>query len=506
MSHLLRIWSPMIVLVSLLSGPTPVMAQQVPNVPSPRCAYCGTPLPNGVHSPSCPYYNSGAKSDGSKARSPKPGLTSRDINTMVAATLFESLLASTFADSGASEQEALAAREKAIALARQQAAWKQAREAAAQAEHDRMMKSYKQLDGTQNTGFKTLSDSTVDFKTLDGDMETMAAGARKPFDTAGTLKTPEPNTIRGGTPFFGDTMPAPTLQFLVQPENDPNVVDLRNAQTYVVQNLKKDSNDLEASATRYDKDKEKDKPVVRPPDCVKRAQKLKVLIQQRKYFQKTIDLAQEQLTTWQDANRNALLNAAKDGLDWYAGYLLDRLVKRGQAAVRLQRICERNAAQMAREGINVAEVQAKIERLKVWSAAGRLADLANNVKDWQTFIKDGASALVKQLTASNEEIEQMLEDPRMKKYFETEAPELKALLDITKIAASNKVFGKWLARKIPVIAGVELAINESYNALDWYLSYRRLAEAQGINGHVLEAAQQLQRQIDDASAGLKECP
>ena len=81
------------------------------------------------------------------------------------------------------------------------------------------------------------------------------------------------------------------------------------------------------------------------------------------------------MTTWQGANRNALLNAAKDGLDWYAGCLLERFAKRAEAAERLQRIYEKNAAQMAQEGLNIAEIQAKIKRLKVLSAAGRLSEL-----------------------------------------------------------------------------------------------------------------------------------
>ena len=429
---------------------------------------------------------------------------------MVATTMFEGLLTSLFADNGASEKEALAAQQKAVALAMQmamqQAAQKRAKDIAAQAEFEKMMRSYKQLNGGQGAGFKTLSNSNLDFKTLDGDMETLAAGARKPFDTAGTLKPPDPGTIvSGGTAFFGDTMPIATTQFLVRPENDPNVVDLRNAKTYVVGNLKKDSNDLEAAVKPYNDDDGNGQPIVRPPDCVKSAKRLKELIQQRKKFQQTIDLADAQLTTWQGANRNALLNAAKDGLDWYAGCLLERFAKRAEAAERLQRIYEKNAAQMAQEGLNIAEIQAKIKRLKVLSAAGRLSELASNVSDWQTFIKDGASALVAQLTASNQELEGMMEDPQMQKYFEKESPELKVLLDISKIAASNKVFGKWVARKVPLIAGVELAINESYNALDWYLSYKRVAEANAINGRVLDAAKQLQNDIDDTYLDLREC-
>ena len=65
----------------------------------------------------------------------------------------------------------------------------------------------------------------------------------------------------------------------------------------------------------------------------------------------------------------------------------------------------------------------------------------------------------------------MLRDPKLAKYFQTEAPELNTLLDISKIAASSKVFGKWVAKKMPIIAGVELAITVAYDGLDWGMSY-----------------------------------
>jgi hypothetical protein len=500
MNRILKTALSAIVLVNLISGPAYVSGQSIPDVPNPVCAYCGCSLPNGVHTaPECRDLN-GSNSGGSKS-----GLSSHDINAMVATTLFESLLTSTFAeDKAAGQEEALAAQQKAFAIARQQAMLKKARDAAAQAEYEKMMQSYKQLDGGPGAGFKTLSDSDLGFKTLDGDMEALAAGARKPFDTAGTLKPPDSEPIVGGTPFFGDTMPIEAVQTLVHPENDPNVVDLRSARTFVVENIKKDSNDLNAAVKPYNEDK--DKRVVRPADCVALAGKLNDLIRQRSQFQKTVDMAQEQLTTWEDANRNALLNAAKDGLEAYTGHLLDRFIKRAEAAARLQRIYEKNAAKMAQEGLNTAEILAKIERLKALSTAGRLSEIASNVSDWQTFIKDGASALLAQLTASNEEIQGMMDDPRMQKYFEAEAPELKTLLDISTIAASNKVFGKWVARKIPLIAGVELAINETYHALDWYLSYKQITEAHQINGRVLDAARQLQQNIDNTYLALKKCP
>jgi len=42
---------------------------------------------------------------------------------------------------------------------------------------------------------------------LDGELEALAASARKPFDAPPDMKAPGSETIGGGTPFFGDTMP-----------------------------------------------------------------------------------------------------------------------------------------------------------------------------------------------------------------------------------------------------------------------------------------------------------
>lgn len=430
-----------------------------------------------------------------------------DVKMMVVGTIFQSLLTSLFMEDISKEKNALAAKQKADALVCQHAAaLEKAKAAAAQAEYEKMMQLYKPLDDGGGTAYKTLSDSNLAFKTLDGDAEALAAKARKPFDTSSEPIKFDSEEITAGsaTPFFGDTMPIEQIELLVHPENDPNVVDLRNAVTYVVENIKTDRQKL-AGAAKPDSEKGKGKPAIRPPECERLTQKLRSYIDQRAKFQKSINLAQNQLTTWQTANRNSLLNAAKDGLEYFTGQLLEGLSKRGEAADRLHRIYEKNAAKMAQEGLNIAEIEAKINRLKAWSSAGRISELAGNISDWQTFTKDGVSGLMAQLTYSNQEIQEMLDDPRMQKYFETETPELKALLDFTKVAASKKVFGKWVAKKLPIIAGVELAINQTYNAFDWYLSYERLSEAHKINGRVMDSARYIQKNIDATYLALREC-
>jgi hypothetical protein len=106
---------------------------------------------------------------------------------------------------------------------------------------------------------------------------------------------------------------------------------------------------------------------------------------------------------------------------------------------------------------------------------------------------------------SNRDIEKILQTPRMREYFGEDEPELNALLDISKIAASNNVFGKWVAKKVPVVAGIELAVNQTYNAMDWLWSFNRIMDANNINGKVLDAAKQIQKNIDDTFIELKDC-
>lgn len=448
----------------------PLCAQAVPGASRPVCIYCGTPLPHGVHAANCPYHKAARKP------STRPG----EPRAALAGALFQSLITSIFASGP--EPEAPADQAAAVAEAQASEA-RQARDAAAQAAYLQMMAAYKPLEGSQGAAFKALSSGGLDMKTLDG--ETLEASARTPFDAAA-----------GPTPFFGDTLPLQDIQFLVNPGNDPRIVDLRKAGTLLVERLREDAPKVDAAR----------KPQVRTPDCARLARTLEGAVQQRAAFLKTVQAAQAQVDIWGAANRAALLKAVQDGMEALTGTVLDTLGKRAEAAGRLQRILDREGGRMGQAGLDVDGIRAKIQRLRALSSAGQILEVTRSLGDWQTFLKDGVSTLVAQLRTSNQELEPLFDDPRMKVYFGAEAPALHALLDLAKLAASNEVVGKWVARKVPVIAGVELAINEVYNAADWFLSFQRIAEARAINGRVLATAGAIQQRIDDTLVALSDCP
>ena len=433
-------------------------------------------------------------------------LPSGSLNNMVAGALIQGVLSSLFSSKPADNSKEIQAQQQANEQAAQEAAEQQRiKEANDQAEYDKMMGSYRSLDDSQNLSLKTLDNTNPDFNNLNGSAETLASDARKQFEVTGNAPLSTPAIPGNATPFFGDAMPVEDLQTLVNLDNNPNVVDLRDAKKFVDEKKIKDNEGIVNLLRQFEPDANGE-PIIQKPDCIKLGNQLKGYTNQRQQFQKTINLSSSELDIWETANRNAMMNAAKDGLEYFTGQLLEGLTNRGKAADRLQQVYDQNLKKMTADGVNIAELQAKIEKLRTISSAGAIAELASNMNDWQTFIKDGASSLITNLSGLNSEINVLLEDPKMSKYFETEKPELNTLLDISKLAASNMVFGKWVAKKIPVIAAVEISIKQAYNGLDYFLSLNRILKAQKINGGVMDAAKYIQKNIDKTYIALKDCP
>jgi hypothetical protein len=82
---------------------------------------------------------------------------------------------------------------------------------------------------------------------------------------------------------------------------------------------------------------------------------------------------------------------------------------------------------------------------------------------------------------------------------------IRQITNLHHIVISIEVFGKWVAKKVPIIAAVEISINQSYNAIDWSVSYYRIVEAHNINGRVMHAAMSIQKNIDDTYLALRQC-
>jgi hypothetical protein len=278
------------------------------------------------------------------------------------------------------------------------------------------------------------------------------------------------------------------------------VADLREANRYVVQSIKTDREKMEAAVQKQQDQQARN--VKTPEQCRALGKKLQGFLDQRNKFQKTIYQGQEQLNVWEEANRSALVNAAKDGFEFFAGKYLDVLKNRSEFAETVLQRINAQRDNLARAGYNMAAYEAKLNRFKT---IGTVADNIAKANDWQTIMKDGVSSLIAQLTSSNDEMKAMMEEPIMQQVLTTDSPRLNLLLDITKLVAAEGVVGKWVARQIPVIGWVEISIKQAYNATDWFLSFQRIAEANNINGQIMASARSLQRHIDDTYLELRLC-
>ena len=435
------------------------------------------------------------------ARSNSAAANAAELNNMVAGAVIQGLFNSFFNNNASANKDRLNIQQREAEMADFKAAeLSRINEQKAQAEYNNMMKSYKQLDDAQDIKPTTLGNSDLKLNTLDVNNESTDAKSIIPTTSAviDLLNPVNP------TPFFGDKMSVADLETLTNIENNPNVVDLREAKQFVDEKIETEVHDTISLLRKLD-NKENGEPIVQRPDCITLRRKLKGFSEQRMLFQKTIDLANSELQLWESSNQTAMMNAAKDGVEYFTGILLEGLNKRGEAAERLQRILENKKNQMVKDGIKVGEIQAKIVRCKQFASAGKLAEVTTNLNDWQTFVKDGMSSLIKQLSSSNDELKQIFENPSTGKYFQSEAAELNTLLDISKLAASNEVFGKWVARKIPMIALIEISIKQIYNGTEYFLSLKRIMEARKINGGVAQTARYIQKNVDETRIAIAEC-
>lgn len=118
---------------------------------------------NGVHKSTCKYYNPSAKSSGT---------STTDIKTMVAGAIIQNVLTNLLNNNSESNQKELEEKQKQAAIdaelaAKQAAEQKILNDIKAQAEHDKMMGSYKTLDGSKDLQIKPLGNTNLGFKPLD---------------------------------------------------------------------------------------------------------------------------------------------------------------------------------------------------------------------------------------------------------------------------------------------------------------------------------------------------
>jgi hypothetical protein len=417
----------------------------------------------------------------SSSSSSSSNSTSNSLSTDVAGMVMQGLINSMFSSDPKAEQAKLEAEKLeqariAAAIAQQ----KKTSDSLAQIKHDELMQKIKPLS-TDN--------GNMDLKTIDGDAVVKA-----------------PSTA---TNFFGIALSDADINTLINSENDPMIVDLRNAQSFIVGNLKTEATVTTTEAKKVDAEK---KPETLSPECLKIKTKLDGFIKNRENFQKTINLTQTELSSWEEQNDKAFWNAVKDGIGSTSGLFIDYVKETRSSAGMLKKNIELLQDKLIKDKVfTPAEISKYKSILDARMLTYDVSELASNFKDvieYYDAVVNTMRAALLELSKTNSDYAAMYEDPRFIESFSAfPKVELSQFLSSKALQTFlvDPLIKKGLIKKLPYVGIAQLAVSEIYNATDWITSYYTTCKLNDADGKATEAAKYLQQKIIETQDQLDNC-
>lgn len=457
------------------------------------------PMPSA---PTIEYTNSPAVKTSAPSVSSSPG-------SMVATGIMQMLLNKMLSSDPKQEAADAAAKQAELdRIAAEEEKQRQIQAAIEQEKYDNMMKLYKPAPGSQSLEMKTAGPD-LDFKNLNGDAEKMSVDARKQFESSGNDNTiPE---IKDGTDFFGVPVSSPDFQTLVNTDNDPNIVDLSNANKYINENIAKEESAKVESLKKDEPVKEKKE--LPEGYCSSLQAKLAGFTETRAKFQSTINLTQIELTKWKDQNNDALWNAAKSGVSLITDIFMKHLDLRKNSAIDIKKYLEALPLGKTPGAVdNYMKILDQVINYKY-----NLPKTAENIKkaaDYAILLRDASQVMAEEVAKSDQDVAAMLNDPKFKILLNSGNPGVDAGQFTFGKAAEEFLKGPVLKDKLisafsqtmPIVAWCQFAVDQTYNATDWILSYRNICNLNDVTGKETEAAQYLQNKIFETQSLMKECP
>jgi hypothetical protein len=442
-------------------------------------------------------------------KSATPSVVSSSPGAMVATGIMQMLINKMLSpDPKQTQADAAAKQAELDRIAAEAEKQRQIQEAIEQEKYDNMMKLYKPAPGSQTLEMKTTGPD-LDFKNLNGEAENMSDDARKQFESSGNDHIlPE---IKDGNDFFGIPVSSPELQTLVNTDNDPNIVDLTNANNYINENIAKEESAKVENLKKDDPVKEKKE--LPEGYCSNLQTKLSGYTDTRAKFQKTINLTQVELNKWKEQNNDALWNAAKSGATLVTDIFLKHIDLRKNSALDIKKYLEALPL-----GQNPGAVDNYMKILdQVINYKYNLPKTAENIKkaaDFAFLLRDATQIMAEEVAKSDQDVARMLNDPKFKILLNTGNPGVDAGQFTFGKAAEEFLKGPLLKEKLvsafsqtmPVVTWCQFAVDQTYNATDWILSYKNICNLNDVSGKETEAAQYLQTKIFETQSLMKECP
>ena len=508
-----KLISPLLVLVFLVIFPCHVLSQsalgQLEFMTNSKVTVPRASAPSMVGS-----MGSAAKSV-SKAYTATPSMSS-----VVTGAIVEGLLNNLLNPPQKSPEVIEAERLEAERVAYEAEMQRLAEEARQQEQHDNLINSSKTLSGSES----------LDFKSLDGDMENMRKGAADQFEQTGNVSTLK--TIPKGNDFFGVPVSDVEFETLIEPETNPVYQDVETAVDMTdkyMENEKLERDKLEKE--RFENAKlvvdiiggavvqAIGEPIIEKPDCKGLSEKLTRYRSDLVRFQEWNNGTLSELKKWEQQNDDAFWNAVTDGAGAAFGVFVDYLNETRTSAIGIRKILEENQDKYIRDGVFTAD---QISRYKILLdqriTTSNITGLAKeSMKPWDyvNLARNLLQGTTEKLAQSDGDCMQMVNVLKEQGYlsnvpwvdaasFMTGEMINKFLHDPSIVMKPNSIVKGKL--KIPYVTVAQLVVDEAYNVTDMLTSYKNICTLRDADGTAASAVKKIQNDMDNIKIQLKDCP
>jgi hypothetical protein len=479
-----------VVCFSLFMGVLPKTAFSQASNYNCTCLACGVSCDAPASAHSCDV-NPGTSGSAAVAGSGSGGgssyNSSNDYKALIIGSIFNAMMSSSNDEAEKARLEAEQIEQMRIAA--ENARQKRIKDSLDLVAYGQLMSMYKNLpDGNAD----------LDFKNLNGDAELMASAAQRQFSPEVT--NDENYTTGRGTNFFS-SIPEEEINHFLDSDSDPNIVDLHDAQTYIVDNLKTE-NENQESENQPNEDPESDQEVQKP-NCDQLQKDLGTLLQDRQKFKRNLDLTMAEYEVWKKKKNDALWNAATDGISFAASSLLEYVKYTRESALKIKEVLVKNESKYIAEKIfTTDEIAAYKRMLDARIVNFSMASIGQGYAEaWEYygFVKNLIQSYASTIGQTDPLYIKLLNSPVMQE-LKSEFP----VLDVAQFLA-NKAIDEFFEVgsitkgpfKMSYVSLIQLAIDETYNIADWYLSYKNFCTNRDIMGKELESARYLQGKINE---------
>lgn len=373
--------------------------------------------------------------------------------------------------------------------------------------HDKLMALYKQVPDAQKLESKPLTTGSTDLKpkTFDGDNgDYMYKGV--------DVNTPNNNLVSGNS-YFGVDLSARDIQLLTEPETDPVIVDLRNANGFIAKNIQTDS--IKIVSLKLFDPKGNGDPIFQKTDCIELSKKLKGYRNNFDGMQKTIQLTRNELNEWEEKNNEArnsfLIKCVSLGMSQIFENIGKDIEKRKKAAISIRDYLMDNKEGMKKFGYDAEKYKNTLQLLnsKIINYENQKigAFVGENIYEYTAHFTEWLKFTSKNIFEMNSAGKGILNDPEFMKYSATEYEgKFTEAADIFMNNPGVDLFIKQFENISPLVMWSKFAVDQTYNATEWILSYNLILQQNQVHRNEKVAAEVMHQKINDTIESMKDCP